>query len=244
MSPRAPTAAASPARERLRLGVLALALVYPTFAAWLYFVAFAQHPQMRWLYLAAKVVQALLPLLAWRALGVEAPRLLGRGGTVAGLATGLAMGAAVLAVSVSPLARWSAFAPVAAQVWERLEALGAATPARYLVMAALLSVAHSLFEEVYWRWLALGELSRRLPRAAALALGSLAFASHHWIVIDSFLAGEHRWTATLPLTLAVAAAGGVWGWLYQRRGALLPAWLSHLLADVAVMTVGYRLFWG
>ena len=100
MSPRAPTAAASPARERLRLGLLGLALVYPTFAAWLYFVAFAQHPQMRWLYLAAKAVQALLPLVAWRALGVEAPRLLGRGGTFAGLATGVAMGAAVLAVWV------------------------------------------------------------------------------------------------------------------------------------------------
>ena len=232
------------ARERLRLALLLLAIVYPTFAAWLYFVAFAQHPQMRWLYLAAKAVQALLPLLAWLALGLAPPRLSGGRGALAGLASGAAMGAAVLSVWVSPLARWSAFAPVTAQVWERLEALGAATPARYLVMAALLSVAHSLFEEVYWRWLVLGELSRRLPRGSALVVASLAFASHHWLVLDSFLAGEHRWTATLPLTLAVAGAGAVWGWLYQRRGALLPAWLSHLLADVAVMTVGYRLFWG
>jgi membrane protease YdiL (CAAX protease family) len=157
--------------------------------------------------------------------------------------TGAALGASVLLAWASPLARWSAFAPVPDQVWARLEALGAATPARYLVMAGLLSVAHSLFEEVYWRWLALGELSRRLPHGAALLAGSLAFASHHWIVIDSFLGGAHRWTATLPLTLAVAVAGGVWGWLYQRRGTLLPAWLSHLLADVAVMAVGYRLFW-
>lgn len=243
MSPRARPAGGSPGGERLRLGLLLVAMVYPTFAAWLYFVAFAQHPQMRWLYLAAKAVQALLPLLAWLALGVKPPRLAG-GVAVAGLATGAAMSAAVLAVWFSPLARWSAFAPVTAQVWERLVALGAATPARYLVMAALLSVAHSLFEEVYWRWLVLGELSRRLPRGAALTLGSLAFASHHWIVLDSFLAGQHRWSATLPLTLAVAAAGAVWGWLYQRQGSLLPAWLSHLLADVAVMTVGYRLFWG
>ena len=95
MSPRTRTA-----RERLRLGLLVVALVYPTFAAWLYFVAFAQHPQMRWLYLAAKAVQALLPLFAWLALGVEAPRLSGRGGAVAGLATGAAMGALALAVSV------------------------------------------------------------------------------------------------------------------------------------------------
>ena len=231
------------ARERLRLALLLLAIVYPTFAAWLYFVAFAQHPQMRWLYLAAKAAQALLPLAAWLALGVAPPRLGGRRGVAAGLATGTAMAVAVLVAWVSPFARWSAFAPVARQVWERLEALGAATPARYLVMAALLSVAHSLFEEIYWRWLALGELTRFLPRGPALAAGSLAFASHHWIVIDSFLAGQHRWSATLPLTLAVAGAGLVWGWLYQRYGTLLTPWLSHLLADVAVMTVGYRLFW-
>jgi membrane protease YdiL (CAAX protease family) len=153
------------------------------------------------------------------------------------------MAAAVLLVWASPLAAWSAFEPVAYEVWERLEVLHAATPARYLVMAALLGVAHSLFEEVYWRWFALGELSRRLPAPAALAVGSLAFASHHWIVIDSFLAGAHRWTATLPLTLAVAVAGAVWGWLYQRHGALLPAWLSHLLADVAILGVGYHLLW-
>jgi membrane protease YdiL (CAAX protease family) len=235
-------------RERIRLGLLVVALVYPTVAAWLYFVAFGQHPQMRWLYLGAKVVQALLPVIAWLALRVEPPRLRaptpgGRRGVLAGLATGAAMAGAVLLVWASPLAGWSAFEPVAREVWERLEVLHAATPARYLVMAALLSVAHSLFEEVYWRWFALGELSRRLPPGAALAVGSLAFASHHWIVIDSFLAGAHRWTATLPLTLAVAVGGAVWGWLYQRHGALLPAWLSHLIADVAILAVGYQLLW-
>jgi membrane protease YdiL (CAAX protease family) len=231
-------------KERLRLVLLAVALLYPTLAAWLYFVSYAQHPQLRWLYLGAKVVQALLPVLGWFALGMRPPPLAGRRGALAGLATGVAMGAAVLAVWASPLVRWSAFAPVATQVWGRLEALGCATPARYVVLALLLSIAHSLFEEYYWRWFALGELSRRLPAPAALTTGSLAFAAHHWIVLDCFLAGAHRWTATLPLTLVVAAAGGVWGWLYLRHRSLLSPWLSHLLADAAIMAVGYQLFWG
>jgi membrane protease YdiL (CAAX protease family) len=229
--------------ERFRLALLATALVYPTLAAWLYFVVFAQHPQLRSLYLGAKLLQACLPLVAWLVLGVRQAQL-GRTGGLAGVTAGVALGGVVLAVWASPLARWSAFAPLAQRVWDRLEALDLATPARYVVLAMLLSVAHSLFEEWYWRGYALGELSLRLPRPAALALASLAFASHHWIVIDCFLAGAYRWTATLPLTLAVAAGGALWGWLFQRNGSLLSPWLSHLLVDAALMLVGYRLFWG
>ena len=73
---------------------------------------------------------------------------------------------------------------------------------------------------------------------------SLAFASHHWIIVDTFLAGHHRWTATLPLTLLVAAGGSIWGLLYLRHRSLLAPWLSHLLVDAALMVVGYRLVFG
>jgi uncharacterized protein len=230
------------ARERWQQALLAVALVYPTLAAWGYFVAYGQHPLLRWFYGGAKVLQAALPLIAWYALGMPRPRLVrGAPGARWGLLSGLLLGGAALAVWWSPLARWSAFAPVARQVRDRLQALDVSSPAGYLLLAVLLSVVHSLFEEYYWRWFALGALARQLPARRALAVASLAFAAHHWIVLDCFLAGSFRWTATLPLTLLVAGGGAVWGWLYLRWRSLAAPWISHLVVDGALMTIGWWL---
>ena len=240
MSPR-PGRAASPVIGNAFLAVVAL---YPFAAAWLYFVALGDHPQMRLAYGGAKVLQALLPLVGWWLLRMDrstaAPT---RGATRAGLLTGAILGGAVLAAWASPLADWSALGPVPGRVWARLVALGADTPVRFLALAMFLSVLHSWFEEYYWRWFLFGQLERRLAGWKAMALSSVAFALHHWIVLDSFLAGAHRWTATLPLTATVAAAGAVWAWLYRRYGGLRSPWVSHLLVDAALMAVGYQLIW-
>jgi uncharacterized protein len=231
-------------RPGLATAFLVVAALYPTVAAWLYFVALGDHPQMRLAYGAAKVLQALLPLAGWWLLRMDRQRGPGAaGGVVAGLLTGALLGGGVLAAWASPLASWAGFGPVPARVWARLVALGADSPLRYLALALFLSVLHSWFEEYYWRWFLCGQLERRMAAWKAVALSSLAFASHHWIVLDSFLAGAYRWTATLPLTLVVAAAGAVWAWLYLRYRGLLSPWLSHLLVDAALMAVGYQLIW-
>jgi membrane protease YdiL (CAAX protease family) len=224
--------------------LLALCAVYPTVAAWLYFVALGDHPQMRLAYGAAKLLQALLPLLGWWLLRMDRGGGERRaGGVAAGLLTGALLAGAVLAAWASPLMQWDALAPAPGRIWARLVALGADTPLRYLGLAAFLSVLHSWFEEYYWRWFLFGQLERRIGGWPAMAASSLAFSAHHWIVLDSFLGGDHRWAATLPLTLVVAAAGGVWAWLYRRYGGLRAPWLSHLLVDAALMAVGYQLIW-
>ena len=228
----------------LATALLAVTALYPTLAAWLYFVAVGDHPQMRLIYGGAKVVQALLPLVGWYLLRMERDAAASApGGVVAGLATGALLGGGVLAAWASPLAQWSALGPVPGRIWARLVVLGADTPLRFLALALFLSVLHSWFEEYYWRWFLFGALERRMAGWKAMTISSLAFAAHHWIVLDSFLAGQHRWTATLPLTLLVAAAGGVWAWLFRRYRGLAAPWVSHLLVDGALMLVGYRLIW-
>jgi membrane protease YdiL (CAAX protease family) len=237
---------AQPVHDRAATALLVVAALYPTLAAWLYFVTLGDHPQMRVAYGGAKVVQALLPLVGWWLLGMargSGQPPVRRGAPTAGLLTGLLLGGGVLAAWASPLAQWQALGPVPGRVWARLVTLGADTPLRFLALAIFLSVLHSWFEEYYWRWFVFGQLERRMAGWKAMTLSSLAFASHHWIVLDSFLAGEHRWTATLPLTLLVAAAGAVWAWLYRRYRGVLAPWLSHLLVDAALMAVGYQLIW-
>jgi len=224
---------------------------------------------MRVLYGAGKLLQASLPLLGWWVLGMErrpawagAPPAPGgagsrgdegamgggarpRGGAaLAGIASGLGIGAFNLAAYAGPLGTWAPIAPAPGRILDTLMALGLATPARYLALALGLSLVHSLFEEYYWRWFLLDQLERRLPLPVASTLASLAFASHHFIVVDSFLGGTHRLTVTLPVTLLVAAVGGLWGWLFDRYRSLLAPWLSHLLVDAAVMAIGWHMVFG
>jgi membrane protease YdiL (CAAX protease family) len=229
----------------LHTALLVAAASFPIVAAWLYFVVCVNTPWMRLLYAGCKVAQAAIPLLGWWVLGMERQRPWSRirGAMVAGLVSGIALGGGILALRAGPLAGWAPLAAAAGPIRQRLVDLGAATPARYLLLALALSVAHSLFEELYWRWFLLGQLQRRMPLPAALVLAGCAFAAHHWIVIDSFLAGRHRLVATL-LTLSVAAAGVFWGWLFQRYHSLVAPWISHLLVDAALMALGWQLVWG
>ena len=231
----------------MRLALIVVAALLPTFAAWLYFVVWAHTPWMRVLYGISKVVQGSLPLIGWWALEMRRrPAWSGRRSgwpraAAAGIISGLVLGGPVLAAyAAGPLRAWLPLDEASARIHTLLVDFGAATPARYLLLALGLSVAHSLFEEYYWRWFLLGQLRERLPFALALLLGSLAFASHHWIVVDSFLGGEDRILTTL-LTLLVAAGGALWGWLFHRHRTLLAPWLAHLLVDGALMLVGWQL---
>ncbi len=238
--------AAGGGRRSLQLTLLLATALFPTLAAWLYFVVWAHTPWMRALYAGCKLVQLALPLLGWWALGMERRPAWSAdpAAILGGVASGAAMAGLALAALAGALGSWLPMAGLAGRIHQRLLDLHAATPPRYLLLALALSVGHSLFEEVYWRWFLLGQLERRLPFAVALPLASLAFASHHWIVVDSFLGGTHRLTATLPLTLLIAAGGGLWGWLLHRHRSLLAPWLSHLMVDGALMAIGWRLVFG
>jgi len=113
---------------------------------------------------------------------------------------------------------------------------GAGSPKREEMIAVLL--AHSLLEEYYWRWFVFGRLARLLKkRWVPYVLASLGFAGHHYIVLGAFLP---IWSAAL-LGSCVGLMGVVWCWLYRRQGSLAGCWISHLMADAAIVYVGYDL---
>ncbi len=224
-------------------GMLIVAALYPTVAAWLYFDLFGASPTLPALYALCKVVQFLLPigwivLVERRALPRPARRAHGLG---AGVASGLLL-AAVVVVGYLLLVRGGALAAAALpRIAARLDNLGAATPGRFLVMALFLALLHSFLEEYYWRWFLFARLRTRLQPGAAIVLSSLAFTAHHVIVLHAFTgSGRFAW-ATVLLSLAVAAAGAIWAWMYARNGSLYTVWISHALVDLAIMGIGYDL---
>ena len=197
-------------------------------------------------YLGSKVVQALLPLIGWYLLGIDRPRLSRPSLRSMGLGvgSGLLLGFPVLIAYFVFLSESPLFADAPAQIASRLAAFDAHSPAGFITVALVLSCAHSLFEEYYWRWFAFDALTKRWKLNTALLVSSLAFASHHFIVIDSFVGREYLWKATIPFGLGVALGGAVWSIFLRRYGSLTPGWLSHALVDGAIMTVGYSILFG
>ena len=225
------------------LAAVTAAALFPTLATWLYFVAL---PGSRWttlIFAVCKVLQFTFPLI-W-VLGVERsrPRLWTRPSR-RGLGAGLLSGLAILAGIVF---LWKLFlegTALAARAGEaaatKLSAFGIETVGGYLLLAVFYSVFHSLLEEYYWRWFVLGHLRRHVPDTAAVLLSSLAFMSHHVLVVGEFVGGYGP--LTWILASSVAFCGLVWAWLYQRSHSLSGPWLSHALADAALLWIGFGMW--
>ena len=221
--------------------MLLAAMLFPTVAAWLYFVVFADRGSLLPIYTASKLVQFTFPVV-W-VLAVRRDRLprlsLAAPATWDGLGSGLLI-VSLLALAYAGLSGSSLVEVAGPRILARVEAIGAATPVRFLGMALFLSLIHSFLEEYYWRWFVFDGLSTRYGFRAALVWSSLAFASHHVIVVNAFL-GLERWPITAAFALLVAGAGGLWAWLYRRGGSLTGPWLSHALADLGILSIGYHL---
>ncbi len=232
-----------PHSRQLDAAAVAFAAVLPTAVTAVYFLALDDHPT--WLQQTAwglgKLVQFSFPLV-W-VLAVQRRRLRVGPGWRRGWRAGIASGAIVFAAMTAMYYLWlepaGALDRPAVAMTEKVVDLGLHSLWRYLAFAAFLAVVHSLLEEYYFRWFVFGQMRRLMPLGPALAIASLAFAAHHVLVLAGFLG----WASPLTWlgTAAVAAAGAFWAWLYHRTGSLLGPWISHLLADVAILAVGYEL---
>ncbi|MBU1151983.1 CPBP family intramembrane metalloprotease [Patescibacteria group bacterium] len=118
-----------------------------------------------------------------------------------------------------------------------LAAQGLGILEHYILFSIFLSVGHSFIEEYYWRWFVLNGLMMKMGRSAAIVVGSLAFASHHFIVVIQF-APLHL---TIIATAVIFLLGVYWSKLYLDTKSIAGSWLSHFMADAIVMGIGYFL---
>lgn len=224
-------------------------MVLPSLGTWVYFDLLAGSGAARAVYLATKGVQLGLVVgvvvAGRRRRGDAGAPAAGRrrDGWWAGAASGALLAAAILAV-FHLLHSTLADGPLVAGVGRKLADFGLEGAAAYGAFATALSTAHAFLEEAYWRWLVYGGLRRLLSPGGAALLSALAFAAHHVLVLDQLFGRAAFLAATLPAAAAIAAAGLLWAWLYERTGSLVAPWVSHLAADAAVMAVGYALVWG
>ncbi len=222
---------------------LAVTIGFPTLATWVYFVLLSGQAWMGPVYGVSKVLQVAFPLVwvLWVAKEQVRWRQARPRGLFLGLFSGLVMAGVILGAYYGILRGTAVLAGTPERLAEKIVGLRIGTPLTYFLMAFFLSIIHSGLEEYYWRWFVFGRLKRGMGIVAAVVIASLGFMAHHVIVLDSFLPGEYFWTATVLFSLSIAVGGAVWAWLYQKTGSLYAGWLSHGLADIAIMICGYDL---
>ena len=208
----------------------------------LYFVLLSEHPAGQLIYGGVKLFTIVWPIICvlvlWRR-GVGNWR--GKLGNIRthlkALPLGVAVGLLIVAAMVGLLQTPLGAIVDASEPAMRKKATALGFLENYILFAAFLSVIHSLIEEYYWRWFVFGNLRRLLSVRTAAGVGSVAFASHHVVVTAQFFPLGFA----LFLSACVAIGGLLWCWLYHTQRTLAGAWVSHLIADVGLMTVGYLL---
>jgi len=223
--------------RRRAVAALALVVPVPSIGVIAAMVA-APGPLGHTVFLAAKIWILLFPA-AWYLLvergkpSWSPPR---RGGLVEGIVSGLAI------ASVIVLAAWIA----GAQTMEldplryAVREMGLATPSAFLAAAAGWTFVNSAIEEYVYRWFVVRQGEKLFSPVGAILLSAVIFTIHHVIAVSRYLSPLH----TVVASTGVFAGGLIWAWMYSRYRSIWPGWVSHVLADVAVFAVGWRLLFG
>jgi len=224
-------------------GAVLFGLLFPVLGTWVYFLVLRDSPRtiQHVAYAAEKGIQFSFPVIWVFWVRREWPSWPARPwrGAGLGLAFGLAVGLVMLLLFHGWLMPAGHLDAARVEIEKKLAGFGLTSLLGYAAFAAAYSLVHSLLEEYYWRWFVFGRLRRLIPPGWAIAVSALGFMLHHVLVLGLFFG----WLApaTWCFSICVAVGGGFWAWLYHRSRSLMGPWLSHLLVDAAIFTVGYQM---
>ncbi|MBC7773260.1 MAG: CPBP family intramembrane metalloprotease [Pyrinomonadaceae bacterium] len=232
--------------EHVHLPGLAMAMLVPApiigalMALWI-----APGPIGGAVYALAKVWLLAMPLL-WTLVIERRPmarriafRQMSSGRLPPGLPTGLTLG---LVIAIGILGVYALFELLGggidgARLKEVATASGFGTPLSFVLLGAYLALVNSLLEEYVWRWFVFRACASMVPPIFAVTLSGLFFTLHHIVVLAAYFP---IWLAALG-SLGVFIGGCVWSWCYLRFGSVWPGYVSHVIVDVAILAIGWRL---
>ena len=215
------------------------AVTVPFLSCLFYFVLFSEHTVSRLVYGGTKVFTIIWPVvcvtLIFRS-GLPKLELRSKRHVRAipmGVISGLLIVAATLVLMKTPIA--DIVIGGTSNIKIKAEQLGILN--HYWSFAIFLSVIHSFIEEYYWRWFVYGLLRKFLTITAAVFLGGIAFAAHHVVVLTQYF--PLFWAFVFGG--AVGFGGIIWSLMLEKQRTLVGAWISHMIVDFGIMTIGYQI---
>jgi uncharacterized protein len=189
------------------------------------------------IFIAAKAWILLVPVIWWLAGRISADGLRPR---VHGLLFGVASGV-VIAAAIGVVYVWFGHSLIdiphirAASVRNGLH-----QPNLFLGFALYTIIINAWLEEYVWRWFVYRQCETLIPNVFAVIASALMFTAHHVVALQA----QMGWGATLLACTGVFLGGCIWSWCFRRFRSIWPGYLSHVLADIAVFVIGWRLLFG
>jgi len=111
----------------------------------------------------------------------------------------------------------------------------------YWSVALFIAMINSLMEEWYWRGFVFERLKNmQLAGPWVILLGGIGFGFHHYFTLIVYF----PLPVTLFFTFATMVAGVLWSWMRYRGVSLVDCYISHLIADVSLLWIGWQLLGG
>ena len=153
-----------------------------------------------------------------------------------GLGLGLSLGGGIFAVILGAFFCFRSFIDLGA-IADALLGIEGIRRENFLWVALYISVVNSLLEELLFRGLGYLELRKYTCEGFAMVFSAAAFAAYHIAILDGWL----NWWMYGLCMLGLFLGGLIFNFL-DRRGGILPSWLAHAGANLAINTIGLLMF--
>jgi uncharacterized protein len=123
-----------------------------------------------------------------------------------------------------------------AEIRARIDRLHLNIPMMVWGFGTFQTLVNSAVEEYVWRWFVLQKCEVLFDRSAVW-ISAIFFTLHHVILT---LAYTQDLRLIISMTLAVFIAGVIWAQCFAKYRSILPSYLSHLAADLALQIVSWH----
>ncbi|MFP6620957.1 MAG: CPBP family intramembrane glutamic endopeptidase [Pirellulaceae bacterium] len=222
---------------------LVFAWIFPTIVTLAYFVWLHDWPARVQLatYSIGKTLQFVFPVfyVCWILQQKISLSRVPSSGVGMGVGFGLLVAILMLGLFYSWLKPQGFFEQPTEKIYGKVAGLGFTAAWQFALLGLFYSLAHSFFEEYYWRWFVFDQLTVKMTVTSAVILSSVGFMAHHVILLATFFG----WTSpvTYLLSFGIALGGIAWALIYHVSGSLLGPWISHLLVDAVIFVIGFDL---
>jgi uncharacterized protein len=158
-----------------------------------------------------------------------------------GLAVGIILGVAMFATILGSYWFVGRYWLDLADIRSRVSQMGMNIPLMVFGFGTFQTLVNSLVEEYVWRWFVYRHCQVLYSPQQAVWMSAGFFTLHHIILMVAYGAD---WRLVAVGALAVFIAGGLWARCIKAYRSLLPSYLSHLAADLALQIVSWHVLLG
>jgi uncharacterized protein len=123
----------------------------------------------------------------------------------------------------------------------RVSQMGMNIPLMVFGFGTFQTLVNSLIEEYVWRWFVYRHCARLWTQALAVWISAGFFTLHHIILLVAYC---DDWRLVVLGSIAVFGAGVLWARCARVYRSLLPSYLSHLAADLALQIASWHILLG